>query len=494
MACRFPMRSGIARPPLTIGLAWACLLGAGVIGANLVGGGPCAAATLPLGNNSTPTLAYHAAFANFYDGDYRDALDTYMTEGRGAIKSSQSRWIDSICYETMVGECYFEMGQLSKALDHYTAAVNLYLAFPTWMAKVQFPPTLRAAGASVRKQIPWATRAPLGQVATYPTSLLIAQGNIDQSDTVQSGGLIQQANLFPIEVEEIVRCTALAIRRRAAARAVAAHDAVFNELIAALSRRPGPPNHWSEAWINLELGLALAAGGRTTQAVTTLQRATLAGGEFIHPMSSVAYLELGKLAAQRGDYDTALRAFEEASYTAVYYWDPGVLEEAFRYGAMVHLAANHKGIFPPLAGRAAMGQSESLAAIEHLAAVVGRRKQRGLGADRGGRKLLDDARSAWPTARWAWAASARRELSGALTCYQQKKLADGDALLAGAMNYMHQAPDKVSLALPDLAGRFHVYQRLGLAAHRDRPLRRRAPRSAAGRLEQPIPWSAWPCW
>ena len=51
----------------------------------------------------TPTLRYHAAFNEFYEGEYRDALDVYRGEARGAIKTPQSRWIDSICYETMVG-------------------------------------------------------------------------------------------------------------------------------------------------------------------------------------------------------------------------------------------------------------------------------------------------------------------------------------------------------------------------------------------------------
>ncbi len=91
-------------------------------------------------DRTVPTQAYHAAFIDFYDGDYRAALEHFKANARGAIKTSQSRWIDSICYETMQGECYYQMGQYPEALGHYTAALELYLGFPTWLSQVAFQP------------------------------------------------------------------------------------------------------------------------------------------------------------------------------------------------------------------------------------------------------------------------------------------------------------------------------------------------------------------
>ena len=120
-----------------------------------------------IAERTTPPAAYYAAFGYFYDGDYPDALKAFQAEGRSSIKNAQSRWIDSICYETMCGECYFQMGILDKALQHYTAALQLYKTFPDWMMKVQFPPTIRAGrsrGAEGR---------PLGrQHAAIPVGLL----------------------------------------------------------------------------------------------------------------------------------------------------------------------------------------------------------------------------------------------------------------------------------------------------------------------------------
>ena len=90
-------------------------------------------------DSSIPSLGYHAAFSDLYQGNFKDAGDAFISEGRGAIKGAQFRWIDSICYETMLGECYYHMGHLDEALGHYTAAVQLVVAHSEWMRRVQFP-------------------------------------------------------------------------------------------------------------------------------------------------------------------------------------------------------------------------------------------------------------------------------------------------------------------------------------------------------------------
>ena len=52
----------------------------------------------------------------FYEGDYVTAKNAFQQECRLAIKTPQSLWIDSICYQTMVGECYYRTGDLDEAL------------------------------------------------------------------------------------------------------------------------------------------------------------------------------------------------------------------------------------------------------------------------------------------------------------------------------------------------------------------------------------------
>ncbi len=401
------------------------------------------------GDRNIPSLGYHAAFLDYYDGEYKDALKDFQYEGRGAIKTPQSRWIDSICYETMVGECYYQMGHLSRALEHYTAAVKLYVAFSDWMIRVKFPTTIRQASTRVR--IPWGASLRRARLGHYPTSMLIGQGRIDHKDVIERGGVVQQAILCPIQVQEIVRCTTLAIRRRASLLGpIGRHDPLTAELIAALQRRPGPPNHWSEAWINVQLGVALLAGGKENQALPYLTRSVSAAGEFDHPLTSPALLELGRLALRRGDYTAATKFFEETTYAAVNYPDAGILEEAFRYAALTHLAANRKGIYRPLAVAAQWAKVKDLrqlraslllSAAENCA-VVGQTKQAaGLLGDAQATIGRRDMSAGRIGARWNYLNS--------LVSFQQKRIVEGDAALAAAMKYMRHGSHwlfRISLA------------------------------------------------
>ena len=392
-------------------------------------------------DRTVPTQAYHVAFVDFYDGDYRAALEHFKENARGAIKTSQSRWIDSICYETMQGECHYQMGQYPEALGHYTAALELYLSFDTWLSQVAFQPI--RPDPAVKKPPPWQVRrlqAPLGQL---PPNMLLGQGQ-PISATIQQGGVVQPPNLYPVEPAEIVRCTALAIRRRGELLGpLAAHDPMIDNLITSLQRRPGQPNHWSEAWVNLELGLALSAGGRTAAAIPVLQKATLASGEFEHPLTAMAHLELGRLAMASGDFAGAAAHFEEASYASYYFTDVnhlpdlGVMEEAFRYGALNHLLANGKGVFPPLLTATALGQGQSLPPVVCVALECGRRESARLGSDAsrdgavGGGPRGDHQQAHGPRSD-----RARRMFLEATAWYQGGKVADGDTILARAMAFM----------------------------------------------------------
>ncbi len=240
-------------------------------------------------DQTTPPPSYYAAFTLLYDGEYQDALRAFQSESRGSIKTSQSRWIDSICYEAMCGECYYQMGVLDQALAHYSNALELFTRFSDWMAKVQFSPTIAAASAGARKAVPWGASTRPSRLGRYRDSELIAQSQTGIASSGKQTLLMKQANLFPITPQEIVRCTALAMRRRAELLGpVSPPDPLTNSVAAATSGAIGPPNHWSNAWIDLERGLALAADGKDSQAVGFLNRAVVAGGEFDHPMTCVA--------------------------------------------------------------------------------------------------------------------------------------------------------------------------------------------------------------
>lgn len=397
-----------------------------------------APASAQTGNRGAPSPEYFGIFPNFFDGEYRDALKLFEDQVRGAIKTSQARWIDSICYETMVGECYHEMGRLDEALSHYTAALRLYVAYSDWMIRVQFAPTIRPM--TTVRPVPWGASSRTARLGHYPTTTLIAQGQIDVNAQIKRGGPVQPATLYPVNVQEIVRCTALAMRRRAKILGpTCSYDPLTQEVATALMRRPGPPNHWSEAWINLQLGLALVAAGKEAQGINALKQSLVAGGEYDHPLTCVALLELGRLALANGDYPTAAKYFEESTYSAFHYDDLGTLEEAFRYTALVHQLANRPGVAAPLAAAAQWAKVKNLRQLRaslllsacEIAAFQGQAAQaRDLLAEAQvvvGRRLMGQGRI-----------GARAGYLSALISYQQGRAAEGDAALRTVLAFMQQ--------------------------------------------------------
>jgi hypothetical protein len=393
---------------------------------------------------SVPTPAYFSNFVAFNNGDYKDALRGFQSLGRtGSIKTTTSRWIDSICYHTMCGECYYHMGQHALALEQYNNAVQLYLSFPDWMQRVDFGSPAIPVDTAPPKQLPWGRSTRAARLGRFRSTMSIAQGQLNANQQLRTGGPIQAPILFPVHVYEIVRCTTLAIRRRAELLGPSSpHDKLTGELVVALSRRPGPPNHWSEAWIDVQLGVANAAAGKDAQAKTSLERAVVAAGEFNHPLTSTALLELGRLALKGGDFAAAASAFEEAGYAAAQfldneYPDAGVLEESFRYGLLAHLMANRKGMFPPLVNDVAANWTRA----KHLQAsllLLAAENYCVLDQSKSAAKKLSEARGIiGRESMIAGKIGARLNFIGALAAYQQGNVTGGDQALSAAMRFQN---------------------------------------------------------
>jgi tetratricopeptide (TPR) repeat protein len=256
---------------------------------------------------------------------------------------------------------------------------------------------------------------------------------------------VHPATLCPIQAIEILRCTVLALRRRAMLLGPAGPgDALTNQALAALMRRPGPPNHWSEAWVDLELGTALMAAGKETQALPYLNRALVAGGQFDHPLTCVALLELGQIYLGQGNFTAAIKHFEEASYAAVEYLDManlpdlGVLEEAFRYAAVAHLMANHAGIYPPLRPALEWAKRFNARYLETSLELLLAENCIALRQTGEAGRFLSFARQTVSRQAVAGWIGARLNFLAATAAYQQGQTGrtEGDNALSAAMTYM----------------------------------------------------------
>ena len=197
-------------------------------------------------DHTVPTQAYHAAFGDFYDGDYRSALDHFKTNSLGASRPrSRAGSTRSVMRRCRV-----------NATTKWASSPRPWpITRMPWKSTRHFPPGSPRSFSRRSAPTPAERKCPPGRFAgckprwaNCRSPCHCSRARPSSRQQLSQGGPVQQATMFPVEPAEILRCTTLAIRRRGELLGpLAAHDPLIDNIIAALQRRPGQPNHWSEA-------------------------------------------------------------------------------------------------------------------------------------------------------------------------------------------------------------------------------------------------------
>lgn len=392
------------------------------------------------GGQPIPNLAYAATFPAFYDGDFVAAQLAFATAEQGAMRSGLAGvWIDSICYETMQGECLFHLGQHAAARLHFEAALRLFSRYHDYFLLVNFPPLIQPAAAGQLAPAPWYITQRQTVLGNYPQQINISQGSFQgAAAAARFRGVVQSPVLIPVNVQEIVRCTCLSLRRwRELLGPACPHHELTKELVTSLNLRPAPPNHWSETWIDVELGLAYAAAGKASTARKYLSAGELVAGTFEHPLTGMALLELGKLDLAEGNLKEAQKNFMEAAWSAAAYGDYDVVEEALRYAATAHIMSNGREIFPSLAAATTFAAAQGLRYLQASLLLSQAENSAVLDATPAAAGLIAQATVVvGPRTMSAGKLGARMNYLRAQTSYQMGDVATGDASLIAAKTFL----------------------------------------------------------
>ena len=293
-----------------------------------------------------PGDIYYSGFANYYRGDLRDAAKIFDRARATGYRGATSRWVDSVCYHTMMGECLYQLGEIDAALVQYDNALSYVLADSTWLSRVDFQGQQVTPRDWTQARITWGN--PGRQLGNFPDTMSVLTGNNDGQQVLQQGGVFQRPELRQFNVAEIAKCITLAIQRRNQILGpLGKHDPMVSKLVSALSRNQSSINHWGKAWASIPLAMALRGQGNLDQAAGLLQTSALIGG-YYHPLSSHALLELGKIKLLQAKPQDAAAFLMEATFPAAAYDQQDVLEEAFRWGTTVHLMSKVGGVYAPL--------------------------------------------------------------------------------------------------------------------------------------------------
>lgn len=323
--------------------AMACLSAVGAFGQVVLPPGMGAP-----GGQTVPSPGFDLALQGLAAGEFTAALEIANREYRGAVRAGGQQWIDSIAAATVIGECQFELGNLREAVAAYDDALRLSALHGDWLLWVQFPPAGPRPMAQQRVAT-WGRSQRGASPSVIPDKMSIRQGTADPQRVLQQGGVLSAPVNYPVRPQEIMRALVMAIYRRAVILGETGREGpAIVEATKTLQRRPAPPNHYSQSWVEVALGTALWAQGKPDDAKQLLGRSLLVASQYDHLLTSWALIVLGRIELEAGQPAAAARLFEEATYTAADYRDARALEEAFRLLAVASMVAGVRGVPPAI--------------------------------------------------------------------------------------------------------------------------------------------------
>ncbi len=375
---------------------------------------------------------YYRTIAQMYDGDYANALAGFENEYLGSIKIGTTRWLDSVCFLSMQGECHLRMGNLAKAAEAHGNALQLYLYYTQWMLNVQFPPQVQSSQPT---KFPWGMRAPGSKIARLPETLLMQQGQPVTQNSLLKGGPVMQPKLVSVPVQEIVRCVTLSIKRRRELQGpISPHDSLNNQVLEELKKATAANNNWSRSWTDAMIGASLYATGNKGQAIALLKNSLLLGGELDHPLTCYSLLLLGQIAFEDAKYDDAYTWFAQATLSAAEYSDYGVIEEGFRYCYLIHVIQNRKGVLTELQPATVWAKKAGVRELQASLLVLAAENLAVQRQTKPAAALLQQATTIMNrTPLLASEIGARLMYTTALTDYQAGRLAEGDKAIATSL-------------------------------------------------------------
>ena len=290
------------------------------------------------GGRTVPSQTYDLAQRALAYGNFSGALELAQKEYKGCLKFGTERWIDSAAAAAIVGECLFETGRYREAVGFYNEAITHASSYGNWLQDIRFPNQPLKA----RNDRPQQLWGPLPRNITrsdLPSRLTIRLGTSDPQNVLQGGGVLSAPIEYPVRPHEIMRSLAISLYRRADLLGPLAKDGRALENISSwLQQRPAPQNHFSQAWIDVCLGIVYWSEARNEQALPLLNRGSLLETQFDHSLTPWALLVAGRIAIDAGDFERATKVLEQATFAAAVQEDARALEEAFRWAANAHLA------------------------------------------------------------------------------------------------------------------------------------------------------------
>ena len=244
------------------------------------------------------------------------------------------------------------METIPKQSRLYEEALSLYANYVAsdWQGRVRVPPAIpNRVGAVAGAGITWGVPKRAFSIPSIPNSMSVVFGEVGGVERAfAEGGVAKDAELRPVNVEEIMRCAALAMyRRRWIKGATCKYDPLSAQLLDRFSAYGGRDGSLLGAWNGVMVGLAQASVDKFDVASKTLAASLQFNGGMDHTLTPIALLALADLQRIQGKNAEASVLALEASYSAAIFAQYDMVAESMQLGTQIHLIDN-RTVYPPL--------------------------------------------------------------------------------------------------------------------------------------------------
>ncbi|MEQ1828787.1 MAG: hypothetical protein ABL921_22680, partial [Pirellula sp.] len=280
---------------------------------------------------------YYAGIDFIADGQTSQALAVLNVAFNQARSINDQRGIDSVPSLVMMGECHLTQCDIASALENYDAALQISLTGQRWISLLKNPPGNFRADPRTR-EITWVASKRGTQMGIYteawPIDLMATDVLLENTNAAASGKLLS------IDALEILRCQAIALRRRYQLLGPLGRHIPLNESFLAAFNSNGH-SELIACSLNICRALAdLSNGGRDEPGRILKQNLSLVNG-LDHPLTAVALLALSDLAMEANEINDAEERATEAALTAARAGQMDHLAEAIEYLSATGFAAGH---------------------------------------------------------------------------------------------------------------------------------------------------------
>lgn len=161
-----------------------------------------------------PHPDYYAACDVLRDGRTVDANAAFRTLLRPLNVDPETRSLDAIPLLTMLGESYYQMGELESALEHLDGALTVSLRANTWYRHLSTPLANPDKNQPSFKGVGWWTSNRKSQLQPMARQWPVSVGEKSIIIRMPNGQAMASGTAVTLDAIEILRCQAWAIRRR----------------------------------------------------------------------------------------------------------------------------------------------------------------------------------------------------------------------------------------------------------------------------------------